>query len=905
MALKVGDLYVSLTANTQKLQKQLDGAAKQVERFGRQMKSLGKDASEMSNVVVAAMAAVFAAASFKDAKNLEVKKQLEDLKTQSVALASEIAQAAMPVLQQMTDFVGRLITAFQQMTPAQKEILVSFLQGAMAVSALGMAAVKLEPAFKLGASAISFAGTAMSGLGTAVVWVQGALAALGIGFLPLVASIAAFVFVAGFVRQAWAENLGGIQEKFAAVWGWISEKAREVGKFLMEVASWYGSTYRKIFDFIADKYTWLVKQMIQGAATMARALGMDALFDVNGLEKAALQLTDVAREGMLDGALAIGTAAIDGVKVLGSGLGTALEFSGQGLSKIADDVTKKVGAVFSGFRLPAAAKVPITLSAEKEKAEKVAKAAPVKVDYGRLRADKMEDSFRALAGIGGNLRDSLEMAGALEVPRQLEEFSGDALKSVKGIEDVRDFLHKIGGSAGEAEKYLAAWEKWNEDQRKAAQHVDRLRADRAPVAAQQFLAGGTFGDAARMAGVTSGIPASLEQLNGGKLKTLTDFEDLEDALAQIKDLNPVVNEFFETSKKTFTDGIEKAKQQAEEQAKKAQEAIGGLRENIIGSMGKLGGVIQAATGPLAQALGPVGALIGIIVELVSGSEGFKTLVAALDGIFQGLSDALGQLLMPVAMVVNALQPIVSAVGTLVAQVLPLVNAVLEPLLPIFVILGVLLMALSPIIDVLVNVLQIALIPVMGLLNFVMKALFGAIQVVAYIILAYAIMYGELWNGILYAVQSVLNFLSAIEIAGGKPFAFLADWATTLESSKVATDDYKKQMDGVAAMTWDSATTTAKSFNDAGAAADQLAAGMTNAASGFKVDLARFNASNVGTGPGSPADLGVGSSALVGDTYVTIVSNDPEAIWNKMESVRRRKSFQAGRGPLGGLPAFGS
>lgn len=173
MALKVGDLYVSLTANTQKLQGQLNSAAKQVEKFGRQMKSLGRDASEMSNVVVAAMAAVFAAASSKDAKNLEVKKQLEDLKTQSVALASEIAQAAMPVIQQMTDFVGRLITAFQQMTPAQKEILVSFLQGAMAVSALGVAAVKLEPAFKLGASAISFAGTAMSGLGTAVVWVQG------------------------------------------------------------------------------------------------------------------------------------------------------------------------------------------------------------------------------------------------------------------------------------------------------------------------------------------------------------------------------------------------------------------------------------------------------------------------------------------------------------------------------------------------------------------------------------------------------------------------------------------------------------------------------------------------------------------------------------------------------------
>lgn len=291
---------------------------------------------------------------------------------------------------------------------------------------------------------------------------------------------------------------------------------------------------------------------------MARALGMDALFDVNGLEKAALQFTDVAREGMLDGALAIGTAAIDGVKVLASGLGTALEFSGQGLSKIADDVTKKVGAAFSGFRLPDAAKVPITLSAEKDKAEKVARADPVKVDYGRLRADKMEASFRALAGVGGNLRDSLEMAGALEVPRQLEQFSGDALKSVKGIEDVRDFLHKIGASAGESEKYLAAWEKWNEDQRKAAQHVDRLRADRAPVAAQQFLGGGqTFGDAARMAGVTSGIPAALEGLSGATLTTVSAWEDLEDQLAQVRDLNPVVREFYDASRKTFEDALAK------------------------------------------------------------------------------------------------------------------------------------------------------------------------------------------------------------------------------------------------------------------------------------------------------------------------------------------------------------
>jgi hypothetical protein len=863
MALKVGDLYVSLTANTQKLQGQLNNASKKISAFGRSMKTLGKDAGDMSNMVMLAVGAAVAAASSKDAA---VKKQVDELKNQSTALAIEVGRAALPMLSSMADAVGRVVALFRAMTPEQRSMVTNFIAGAAAVSGLALAAVKIAPAFALIASAIDA--------------VAAGLEMLNVGLLPFIAGIASLIIIAGLLREAWDQNLGGIQEKAAAVWTWMQESGGKLGATLGEAAAWLGKKFQTAFIWIAETFAGMVKKLLEGMSWLAKKMGLDSFIDIDGMQEFGNTVADWIAQMPTDAGLeSLKVDAINTMSMIKSGV-----------SKIGDDITAKVKGIFGN--LPKAAKA----TKFKDLTDKAQE------DFGRLRADKMDASFRALRGRGGNLRDSMEMAGALNVPAELEKFNGEALSSIKGIEDVRDFLHKLGAKGGETEKYLSAWEKWNEDQRKAAQHVDRLRADRAPVAAQQFLGGGqTFGDAARMAGVTSGIPAALEGLSGATLTTVSAWEDLEDQLAQVRDLNPVVREFYDASRKTFEDAL--AKQKELEESRKT--AISGLKDSILGSLGKVGGIIQAATGPLAQALGPIGALIGIIVELVSGSEGFKTLVSALDGIFQGLSDALGQLLMPVAMVVNALQPIVSAVGTLVAQVLPLVNAVLEPLLPIFVILGVLLMALSPIIDVLVNVLQIALIPVMGLLNFVMKALFGAIQVVAYIILAYAIMYGELWNGILYAVQSVLNFLSAIEIAGGKPFAFLADWATTLESSKVATDDYKKQMDGVAAMTWDSATTTAKSFNDAGAAADQLAAGMTNAASGFKVDLARFNASNVGAGPGSPADLGVGSSSLVGDTYVTIISNDPEAIWNKMESVRRRKSFQAGRGPLGGLPAFGS
>jgi phage-related protein len=899
MALKVGDLYVSLTANTQKLQGQLNGAARQVERFGRQMKSLGKDASEMSNMVVGAMAAVFAAATSKDAKNLEVKKQLEELKTQSVALASEIAQAAMPMFQQMTDFVGRLITAFRELSPAQRKLLVSFLQGAMAVSAIGIAAVKLEPAFKLAGSAISFAGTAMSALGTAVAWVQGALASLGVGFLPVLAGIAAFIFIAGFVRQAWAENLGGIQEKFATVWGWISEKGGVVSKFLGQAADFIGERFKAVFSEIWDRYRTFMQLIIRGAALLARSLGMEDVFDVNGLEKAALQFTDQYPKLMLEGAKVLGEAAVEGVKVIGSGLGTALEFSGSGLSKIAGDVKAKLSGAFKGL-LPEAAKVPITLSADKAEKEKTKAADPVKVDYGRLRADKMEASFVALAGIGGNLRDSLEMSGALNVPKELEQFSGNALKSVKGIEDVRDFLHKIGASAGEAEKYLSAWERWNEDQKKNAAHVDRLRADRTPQAAQKFLGGGSLGEAARMAGITTGIPPEFESFSGGLLKTAADFEDLRDRLAQVREKNPLLDQFIDQMQAVQEEAGKKAKEL--EEARK--QAVSGFVDGVVGSMGKVGGVIQAATGPLAQAGGPIGALVAVGFELLKNSKQFGEFQAAMDGVIQGLSDALGQLLPPFTMLVSAIQPIVAAVGAIVANVVPLLTAVLEPLLPVFVILGALLMTLSPIIGAIVQVLQVALIPIMGVLNGVMRALFGAIQVVAYVILGYVVLYGELWNGIISAVQAVLTFLSAIEIAGAKPFAFLAEWSASLESSKAATDTYRQQMNDVGSMTFDAAMETAKGLGTLGEATDQLAGSMTNAASGFKVDLARFNATNVGAGPRSPADLGVGSGALVGDTYVTIVSNDPEVIWERMQGVNRRKAFQLGRGPLGGLPAFG-
>jgi hypothetical protein len=865
MALKVGDLYVSLTANTQKLQAQLNGAAKKIEAFGRSLKGLGKDAGDMANMVVAAMGAAVAAASSKDAA---VKKHVDDLKNASLALAVEIGRIALPILQSMADFVARVVAVFRQMTPEQRAMATNFLQGAAAVSAVAMAAVKLEPAFKLAAAAVRLLGASFGGL--------------TVGLLPALVAVAALIGLAGLMRSAWEDNLGGIQEKAAEVWGWLTTNGPKTGNVLVDAVKGISSAYRKAFEWILKGWATVMRAQIDVATKVAKFFKLDNVFDVDGAAEFAK--TAVAWVEQLPTDSGIESLKQDALDQLGQ--------MNRGVKLLGGDFQKQLEKIFGG--LPGAAKIG-QMKDLTDKAEKV------QADFGRLRADKLDASFVALRGRGGNLRDSLEMAGALNVPKELEQFNGEALSSLKGIEDVRDFLHKLGAKSGETEKYLAAWERWNEEQKKNAAHVDRLREDRVPQAAEQFLGGGTLGQAARLAGITTGIPPEFEQFSGGMLRTASDFEDLRDRLAQVREKNPLIDQFIDKLQAVQ----EAAGKQAKELEEARKQAVSGFQDQIISSLGKVGGIVQAATGPLAQALGPIGAVVAVAFELLQGSEGFKRLMAAVDGIIQGLADALGQLLDPVSMVVNAIRPIVSSLNGLVGAVLPVLNAVLEPLLPVFVFLGALLKSLTPVIEFVAFVLNVALAPVMWILSAALKGLAAVFQVVAVVVLNIVIAVGDVWNGIISAVQGILGFLGNIEIAGLKPFAFLNDWSAGLEGAKAATDTYRAQLAEVSSMTWDSSMETAKSFNNAGAAADTLAAGMTNAASGFKVDLARFNATNVGAGPGSPADLGVGSNALVGDTYVTIVSNDPERIWEDMENVRRRKNFQRGRGPLGGLPAFGS
>ena len=860
MALKVGDLYVSLTANTQKLQSQLNGAAKKIEAFGRGLKNLGKDAGDMSNMIVAAMGAAVAAASSKDAA---VKKRVDDLKNASLALAVEIARIALPILQRMADFVARVVALFRQMTPEQRAMATNFLQGAAAVSAVAMAAVKLEPAFKLAATAVQLLGASFGGL--------------SVGLLPALAAVAALVLLAGLLRSVWEDNLGGIQEKAAEVWGWLTTNGPKTGNILIDTVKGISGAYRKAFEWILKGWATVMNAQIDVATKVAKFFKLDNVFDVDGAAEFAKTAVAWVEQLPTD----------SGLSSLREDVFSQLGQMSRGVKLIGGDIKKQFEGIFG--ELPKAAKIGPMKDLEK-----------AKTDFGRLRADKMTNAFVSLRGVGGNLRDSMELAGAKHVPKELEQFTGQVLSSQKGIEDVRDFLHKIGDKAGESEKFLSAYEAWKKEQAENAKHIDRLRGDRTPQATQQFLAGGTMGDAAKLVGITTGVPPAFAEFSGGMLRTASDFEDLKDKLAQVREKSPLLDQFIDAVEATFSEAAKKA--QELEEARK--QAISGFQDQVIGSLGKVGGVIQAATGPLAQAMGPIGAVIGVAFELLKGSKGFERLMGAVDGILQGLADALGQVLDPVSMVVNALRPITDALSGLVEAVLPVLNAVLEPLLPVFVFLGALLKSLTPVIEFVAFVLNVALAPVMWILGAALKGLAAVMQVVSVVVLNIVIAVGDVWNGIISAVQGILGFLGNIEIAGLKPFAFLNDWSAGLEGAKAATDTYRAQLADVTSMTWDSSMETAKAFDSAGAAAETLASGLTNAASGFKVELARFNATNVGAGPGSPSDLGVGSSALVGDTYVTIVSNDPMRIWDEMENVRRRKNFQRGRGPLGGLPAFG-
>lgn len=240
--------------------------------------------------------------------------------------------------------------------------------------------------------------------------------------------------------------------------------------------------------------------------------------------------------------------------------------------------------------------------------------------------------------------------------------------------------------------------------------------------------------------------------------------------------------------------------------KPLQEASTGFRdatqiagERLISALGDLGGMIQNASQAMAAG-GPWAALASVVFDLLAKSQQFRGFMESLSVFIQGISDIFGQLLAPA-----------------------------------FQALGVAMMALMPIFKTLGMIFG-------GPLFEVMKA-------AGLVALAFTWVIGQIWNGLISAVQWILNGLGDVLNVFFGLGQGLKEQAAAMEAQKVDIGAIEKGMKDLSKMTNEVPKATEPVADLGNAAAEtagtleRLNESLTNVPAGFKTAAARFNAAS--------------------------------------------------------------
>lgn len=257
------------------------------------------------------------------------------------------------------------------------------------------------------------------------------------------------------------------------------------------------------------------------------------------------------------------------------------------------------------------------------------------------------------------------------------------------------------------------------------------------------------------------------------------------------------------------------------------------KDQAIGSLGDLGGIIQAGIAGAASA-GPAGAAAGVGLAALGSSEAFSNLVSSLNEM--------------VATLVAALDPVIHGVAAVLGPALLMVGTLLDALAPIFDFVGNILMGLAPVIMVigaafhvvgaLFSTLESLLTPVMPILDTAFRALFEVLKAVAEIILYVMLGIQTAWNAIVGAVAGILAKLS--DVFGGA----LDGLVEKLEGMKADTTSTEQALGALTSMTYESAYEQANLAANAATTAatmEDVTEALTNVPSGYKVASARFDA----------------------------------------------------------------
>ena len=277
MALKVGELFVNLSARTGGFFKDLENASKAVEKFSKEVAKVSATLGAMGGAAIAVAAQI----------DGPTKRAVDEVKRATGSLSVEVSRMLLPALRELGSSVREVASWLAGLSP---ELRAQVSHWAVVAVQVGLAAKVLGQI--AGVAKAAFAG--LGALATAV-------SAIGIGpILALAAALGAVVVVTGVLHRAWTQNWGEIQQRTAAVVDALKEA-------FGGLAEWIGVAFKNAMAF-AER--WVLSLL-------------DTVDFVQGLVGKKLVNTDGLREGFkgLFADLRSGAfvkSAVDGAKAFGS-----------------------------------------------------------------------------------------------------------------------------------------------------------------------------------------------------------------------------------------------------------------------------------------------------------------------------------------------------------------------------------------------------------------------------------------------------------------------------------------------------------------------------------------------------------------------------------------------------------
>ncbi|QSQ24849.1 hypothetical protein JY651_07880 [Pyxidicoccus parkwayensis] len=395
-----------------------------------------------------------------------------------------------------------------------------------------------------------------------------------------------------------------------------------------------------------------------------------------------------------------------------------------------------------------------------------------------------------------------------------------------------------------------------------------------------------------LSGLIESLMAMMPSLSEEKAKTRTKDDgkapfEIEVGKSAERDIDKMVKEVqqlaahggdgvraLNTAMEGKAKALARAMAEAAEAARQAiAQARAELQQRFASAFGQLTGMVDLfSQGTLAAGGNPLGGVAAVIGELLTQSEGFRTLMEMVSAIIQRVADALGKILEPLQPLLGAVSLVIDALMSAITPVFEMLGEALKPLVPPLVIVGQLLQGLAPLLEVLMKAFSVVMMPLQLLGGPVLKGLFEVLKFVSTVVLYVALAIGTVWNAVVSAIQSVIRAISSVIDWTG--FDGLNRLARSMGRMKVDTDSMSDALRELADTTWDSADATAENAAENLKNADALRRAneaLTNVPAAWKVALRRFQVQDAqegptveptptpGTGGTGIPDVGVGGS----------------------------------------------